>query len=140
MPRLNALQIAVVVLLLVVGAVVLGGPVASYWKNRFVGAEQKAETNADDAEARGLEVEASKEQLDQTVRFHAQTDTLRVNIAPYLEEARVDPEGNEPLDRAAADRIRATDDILCGQRPSVCPGWQSPESRSQPGGAEVVHP
>lgn len=37
-------------------------------------------------------------------------------------QARVAPGADDPLDAAAVDRLRQSDDILCGLRPGICAG------------------
>lgn len=44
----------------------------------------------------------------------------RENAYAVEREARAAPDADAPLDPAVADRLRRSDDVLCGLRPGIC--------------------
>lgn len=129
--------IAAIVALLVVmaiGAWLFGGPIIAALKGQRDRAEQKAETNADDAAGRRLEAEAGQalasEQQELVVRV--EQGVARVHIVER--EIRADPTGDGLLPDADARRLRDHDAVLCAESPASCAAGEGPAGRGSAGG------
>ncbi len=65
-----------------------------------------------------IEGQATVEAAATQVRVIVQD--ARENAHEVEREARAAPDGAAPLDPAVADRLRRSDDVLCGLRPGIC--------------------
>lgn len=123
-PRLY-LWIAGVALVAVLGAVLLGGPIVSFWKAQTVKWQAREETASDTAVSNGAEADgqaalgAAQGQI--TERVIERTNT----ITRYVEQATGAPDAKAPLGPDREQRIADHDRSLCLSRPSVCPGGTS---------------
>lgn len=122
----------VVLVIAVLGAVFLGGPVVSFVKDRWFAAEAKAETNADDAASKDAEQAADALLDEQVTKLTATVARAQRATSELQEAARADPEGTAPLPADSLARLRKHDDWLCEQRPALCTGRSSATSTATP--------
>jgi hypothetical protein len=125
-PRLW-LWIGGIALVAVLGAVLLGGPIVSFWKAQTAKWQAREETATDTAVSNGAETDAqaalSAAQGQITERVIERTNT----ITRYVEQASGAPDAKAPLGPDREQRIADHDRSLCLSRPSVCPGGTSAE-------------
>lgn len=122
----------VVLVIAVLGAVFLGGPVVGFVKARWFAAEAKAETNADDAASKGAEQAADARLDEQVTNLTAVVARAQRATGELQEAARADPEGTDPLPADSLARLRKHDDWLCEQRPALCAGRGGPSGSATP--------
>jgi hypothetical protein len=96
------------------GGILLGGPVASYWKGRTADAEAGQERATDDAVGRGLEVQGTRQLGDAASALQSSAAAMRSAANALDTQARQDaPAAAQGLTPGALDRIRLADDSLC---------------------------
>lgn len=120
----------VVVALLVIGAIVFGGPFVSYWKQRTANAEAGRERALDDTVGRGLETEGT-EVLAAADGQDRETVVIIRESAHALEvESRSDVSAASPLPDSVLDRLGAGDRVLCDSGVECRPGGRGAEPRA----------
>lgn len=116
---------SIALVLMIVGAVVFGGPIVSFLQGQVKSWQAKEETATDTAVSNGAEADAAlalgNSQAQITERVIERTNT----ITRYVEQASGAPDAKAPLGPDREQRIADHDRFLCEQRPSVCPGGAS---------------
>lgn len=108
---------------MVLGAIVFGGPVVSFLKGQVKHWQAKEETATDTAVSKGAEADAQAS-LGQAQGQIAERVIERTNtITRYVEKASGAPDAKTPLGPDRQRRVAEHDDSLCEPRPSLCPGW-----------------
>lgn len=108
-----AIAIGLVVLLAVILAIIFGGPIVGYWKQRTADAEAGQEQAVDDAVGRGLEVEGTKAIADAAAQDRTSVVIIRETAHALESQARADVDASSRLPDSVLDRVRAGDVVLC---------------------------
>lgn len=116
-----------IVLVAVLGAIFLGGPIigilkgqVKHWQAREETATDTAVSNGAEAEAQAALSSAQGQIAEQVIERH--TETVR-----YVEKASAAPDAKTPLGPDRSQRVADHTSGLCLSRPSVCPGGASAE-------------
>lgn len=116
-----------IVLVAVLGAIFLGGPIigilkgqVKHWQAREETATDTAVSNGAEAEAQAALSSAQGQIAEQVIERH--TETVR-----YVEKASAAPDAKTPLGPDRQRRVDGHSDGLCQRRPSVCSGRPSSE-------------
>ena len=123
-PRLIAWLVGVA-LVAVLGAVLLGGPIVSFWKAQTAKWQAREETATDTAVSNGAEADAQSELSAAQGKITGQVIERHTETVRYIEQASGAPDAKAPLGPDREQRIADHDRFLCEQRPAVCPGGTS---------------
>ena len=116
---------SIALVLMIMGAVVFGGPIVSFLKGQVKHWQAREETATDTAVSNGAEAEgqaalgAAQGQITERI-IERNNETVR-----YIEQASGAPDAKAPLGPDREQRIAEHDRSLCLSRPSVCPGGAS---------------
>lgn len=112
----------IALVVMVLGAIVFGGPVVGFLKGQVKHWQAKEETAQDTVVSKGAEADAQASlglaQGQIAERVIERTNT----ITRYVEKASGAPDAKTPLGPDRQRRVAEHDDSLCEQRPAVCPG------------------
>lgn len=139
---MNRLAIAAagVLALLVLGAVLFGGPIVKYWQQRTADAEATAEHETDDATGRGLEVDGTEEVSAAASTEQAEIGQIRGAIHALELETRRDPATSTRLPPGELARLREHDRSLCESGVVRCDGRPAAAPANPGLGAGAVQP
>lgn len=116
------LAIAAAVVVAIILLIVFFNPLTAFLHRQLEDARADEET-AIDGQVSGefaAEGQATVESAAGEVRIIVEQAREAAHV--YEVEARAAPGAATPLDPASVDRLRQSDDILCGLRPGVCAG------------------
>ena len=129
-----------VLALLVLGAVLFGGPIVKYWQQRTADAEATTEQQTDAAVGSGLEAAGTKEVADAAGTEQAEIGQIRGAIHALEIETRRDPATATRLPPGELARLREHDRSLCDSGIVRCDGRPAAAAGSAAPGAGGVQP